>query len=81
MATITLDNSSLKKYLDLFRSFDLSSRKKLVEGLNETMKEPIDNNIDKITALFGAWEDGRDSDKIVEDIKSARTNNPDIEAF
>ena len=81
MATITLNNSSLKKYLDLFRSFDVSSKKKLIEGLNKSIEEPENDKADKISALFGAWEDERDADEIIRDIKSDRTVNPDIETF
>lgn len=81
MATITLNNSSLKKYLDLFRSFDSSSRKKLIDGLSQNVAEPEGEKNNKITSFFGAWEDDRDADEIISDIKAARTNNPDIEAF
>ncbi|WP_116789412.1 hypothetical protein [Flavobacterium psychrotrophum] len=81
MATITLNNSSLKKYLDLFRSFDLPSRKKLIDGLNKNISEPEEEKTNKIASFFGAWEDDRDADEIIGDIKAARTSNPDIETF
>jgi hypothetical protein len=81
MAVITLNNSSLKKYLDLFRNFDLSSKKKLIEGLSEDLGRPEKDSENKIASFFGAWEDDKDSDEIIKDIKSARTNNPDIESL
>ena len=81
MATISLNNSSLKKYLDLFRSFDISSKKRLIEGMNKSIEEQENDEADKISELFGAWDDDRDADAIIIDIKSVRTNNPDIEAF
>ncbi|MFP9115843.1 hypothetical protein ACLI1A_18025 [Flavobacterium sp. RHBU_3] len=71
MAVITLNNSSLKKYLDLFRNFDVSSKRKLIEGLTQAVEEPEKDNHNKVAAFFGAWEDERDSDEIIRDIKSA----------
>lgn len=81
MATISLNNSSLKKYLDLLRSFDLKSRKKLLEGLNESVAEDNEPKPNDIKSMFGAWEDNRDSDDIIRDIKNARINGRDIENF
>ncbi|MFP5438522.1 MAG: hypothetical protein ACLGH8_12090 [Bacteroidia bacterium] len=81
MAVITLNNSSLKKYLDLFRNFDLSSKRKLIEGLSQDIHESEKDNDNKIAVFFGAWEDVKDADEIIDDIKSTRTDNPDIDSF
>lgn len=81
MASITLNNSSLKRYIDLFRNLDLTSKKKIIVGLTESINEtnmPVSNNL---SSIFGAWEDSRDSDEIINDIKSTRVNNRDIENF
>ncbi|KOS07975.1 hypothetical protein AM493_19400 [Flavobacterium akiainvivens] len=81
MATISLNNSSLKKYLDLLRSFDLKSRKKILEGLNESVAQDKAPKPNDIESMFGAWEDNRDSDEIISDIKNTRVNSRDIDNF
>jgi len=79
MASITLNNNSLKRYIDLLRNLDLNSKKKIIMGLTESIEEPKEMN--SITSLFGAWEDNRDSDEIIRDIRESRINNRDIESF
>lgn len=81
MATITLNNSSLKKYLDLLRNLDLKSKKKIVHELSESIKDSEDNKSNDFFSLFGAWEDTRDSDEIINEIRSSRINNRDIESL
>lgn len=82
MATITLDNSSLKKYIDLLRKLDVKSRKKIVSELNDSIKESEDEKKgNDFFSLFGSWNDDRDSDEIIKDIRSSRVDNRDIENF
>jgi hypothetical protein len=81
MATITLNNSSLKKYLDLLRNLDIKSKKTIVFELTESIKDSKKRKEEDFFSLFGAWDDTRDSDDIIRDIKSSRVNNRDIESF
>ncbi len=81
MASITLNNSSLKRYIDLFKNIDLKSKKKIIVGLTESINETNISPSNNLSSLFGAWEDNRDSDEIINDIKSSRVNNRDIEKF
>ncbi|MGQ2984480.1 hypothetical protein [Flavobacterium sp.] len=82
MATITLDNSSLKKYIDLLRKLDVKSRKKIVSELTDSIKESEDEKKDNdFFSLFGSWNDKRDPDEIIKEIRDSRINNRDIETF
>jgi hypothetical protein len=81
MAIITLNNSSLKKYIDLLQNLDLKSKRKIILKLSESINEPVPNKNNGILSLFGAWEDSRDSDEIIKDIKDSRINSKDIESF
>lgn len=81
MATITLNNSSLKKYLNLLRNLDLRSKKKIVQELSDAIKNSGKDNGSDFFSLFGAWEDDRNTDEIIKDIKSSRVNSRDIENF
>jgi hypothetical protein len=82
MATITLNNSSLKKYIDLLRKLDVKSKKKIVSELTDSIKESEDEKKDNdFFSLFGSWSDERDSDAIIKDIRDSRINNRDIETF
>jgi hypothetical protein len=82
MATITLDNSSLKKYIDLLRKLDVRSRKKIVSELTDSLNGSEDEKKDNdLLSLFGSWKDDRDSDEIIKDIRNSRVDNRDIESF
>lgn len=82
MATITLDNSSLKKHIDLLRKLDIKSKKKIVSELNNSIKESEDEKKDNdFFSLFGSWNDDRYSDEIIKDIRSSRVDNRDVESF
>ena len=75
MATLTLTNEALEKYFDMLKGLDDISKKKLILKLTEsfeTKKEVIDLN-----ALFGKWEDNKDSDQILKEIKESRIEKTD----
>lgn len=81
MATITLDNSSLRKYIDLLRKLDIQSRKMIVSELTESINASEEDRDNDFFSLFGSWKDDRDSDEIIRDIRSSRVDNRDIENF
>lgn len=80
MAGLTINNKTIDKYFSYLRKLDNSSKKRLIIKLTESLEVEEPKTYD-ITSLFGAWEDDRDSDEIIKDIRSSRVNNRDIEEF
>lgn len=70
MASLTLNNKALEKYFNLLKGLDNLSKKKLIIKLTES----LDMKEDKVDLqmLFGAWEDQRDSDEIIKEIRESR---------
>lgn len=80
MANLTLNNEALEKYFGLLKGLDNLSKKKLIIKLTESL-EVKEEKVDLIT-LFGAWEDNRDSDEIIKEIRESRvekSENTDFE--
>ncbi|MBY5951666.1 hypothetical protein KUV23_11810 [Algoriphagus marincola] len=70
MANLTLNNRILEKYFDMLKGLDNPSKKKLIIKLTESLdikEEKVD-----LQTLFGAWEDDKDSDKIIKEIRESR---------
>ncbi len=65
-----LTNKSIDKYFGFLTKLDKDSKKKLIIKLTESI-ETRNERID-VKSLFGAWEDDKDSDEIIKDIKSSR---------
>ena len=70
MASLTLNNKTLEKYFNLLKGLDNPSKKKLIIKLTESL-EVKEEQVD-LRMLFGAWEDSRDSDAIIKQIRESR---------
>jgi hypothetical protein len=79
MATLTLGNQILEKYVSLLKGLDTDSKKKIINRLTEsldTKEEKVD-----LRLLFGAWEDDRTSDEIINDIRESRIEKAENISF
>ena len=79
MGNLSINNKTLDKYFGLLSRFDNLSKKKLIIKLTESLdseKKGID-----LKALFGAWEDSRDADEIIREIRASRVEKEEIETF
>lgn len=80
MAGLAITNRALEKYFKYLSSFDNESKKKLIVKLTDSLN--VDNSSDfSVNSLFGAWEDSRDSDEIIKEIKESRSEKGEIEGF
>lgn len=73
-------NKMVKSYFRYMRNWDTNTKKDLIIKLTES----IDSNpIEKFdfSSCYGAWEDSRSADEIMDDLKSDRKNNREIEEF
>lgn len=70
MANLTLNNKVLEKYFGLLKGLDNLSKKKLIIKLTESL-EIKEDKVD-LRSLFGAWEDNKDPDEIIKEIRESR---------
>ena len=77
MGSLVLNSSVLDKYFGILKDMDIDSKKKLIIKLTESIqsKKPVVYGIDEV---FGAWQDSRMADDIIEYIESSRANKEDI---
>lgn len=72
---LELTNLTIDKYFKFLVGLNNESKKRLIVKLTESI-ETREKNTFKLKSLFGAWEDIRDSDTIIKDIRDARIENP-----
>ena len=79
MANLTLNNETIEKYFGLLKGLDNLSKKKLIIKLTESLdieEEKVD-----LRMLFGAWEDDKDSNEIIKEIKESRIEKEENPGF
>lgn len=72
--------NKVNSYFSLMKSWDLESKKDLIIKLTQSINDQSEDNHD-FSSCFGAWDDERSADEIINDIRSSRLNNLDIEDF
>ncbi len=71
MGSLAISEKVLNKYFKNLESLDTNSKKRLIIKLTESI-EPKSNGKFDLKSLFGAWEDTKDSDEIIKQIKDSR---------
>lgn len=77
---LLLTNNTIDKYFRFLRRLDNSSKKRLIKRLTESIEENKKTAV-KLRDLSGAWEDSRDSDEIIKEIRSSRVDKQDNIGF
>ena len=80
MASIAITDSTLDKYFSFLRKLDNNSKKRLIIKLTESLEIKEDTSFD-LRSIYGVWDDSRDSDEIIREIRNSRVNNREIESF
>ena len=79
MGNISINNKALDKYFGFLSRLDNNTKKELIFRLSESLAfEKKDRDL---KSLFDSWEDNRDADEIIKEIRDARVNNREIEGF
>lgn len=73
---LALTNKTIDKYFGFLSRLDNGSKKKLIIKLTESIEEKEKSNV-SLKDLSGAWEDSRDSDEIIKEIRNLRVNKQD----
>jgi len=75
--SLALTNTAIEKYFGFLIRLDNNSKKKLIIKLTESIETNENLNFD-LQSLYGAWEDNRDSDEIIKEIRNSRIENNNI---
>ena len=72
-----IENKLVESYFELMKNWDNETKKKLMIKLMRS----IDSNDKKsdFSSCFGAWEDTRTANEIIQDIRANRVNSKEIE--
>jgi hypothetical protein len=79
---LVLTKNTIDKYFGFLSRLDNSSKKRLIIKLTESIedKEKTKSKIN-LKDLSGAWEDSRDSDEIIKEIRKSRVEKKDTIEF
>jgi hypothetical protein len=75
---IALNNKTIDKYFGFLFNLDTLSKKRLIVKLTESIEEKDKKDFD-LNSLFGAWEDSRTSEEIINDIRNSRVEKKSID--
>ncbi len=78
--SVAISNKTIDKYFGFLTKLDNNSKKRLIIKLTESIEIKEDNSFN-LDSLFGAWEDSRDSDEIIRDIRESRVEKNGLGAF
>jgi hypothetical protein len=71
MGSLTISNKILEKYFGYLKNLDNNAKKNLIIKLTKSIETKSKKTFD-INSVFGAWDDDRTSDEIINEIKSSR---------
>jgi len=78
MGNLAVSNSTLDKYFGILKNLDVDSKKNLIIKLTESIQNKS-KSISKIDDIYGAWQDSRSADEIIDEIETSRFNDRKIE--
>lgn len=71
MATLALNSKTLDKYFGFLKKLDNNSKRRLIIKLTESLDLSEKKAFD-LASIYGAWEDTKDSDAIIKEIRELR---------
>ncbi len=76
----TTGNIKVDNYFRFMRTWDNESKKNLIIKLTQSIDSKNREERD-FSSCFGAWEDDRTADEIINELRLDRVNNREIEDF
>lgn len=80
MGSLLISNKILEKYFGYLKHLDRKTKKNLIEKLIKSLETNPKGNFN-FESLYGAWEDERTSDEIIEEIRASRVEKGNIEGL
>ena len=71
---IGLEKNKVNSYFRLIKNWDIESKKDLIIKLTQSINAVKEDSHD-FSSCFGAWDDERSADEIINDIRNSRVNN------
>ncbi len=81
MGHLAINNKILEKYFRFLARLDNNSKKRLIIRLTESIETESDKKNNDFYKLFGAWNDKRNAEEIINEIRNSRIENRKIENF
>ncbi|MBP8851044.1 MAG: hypothetical protein KBG80_10875 [Breznakibacter sp.] len=78
--SLVLSNNTLDKFFGFLSKIDNSSKKRLIIKLTESIETSEDAKFD-LKQIYGAWEDDKDSDEIIKEIRNSRVDSKNRAEF
>ena len=75
------DTQIIDSYCGLLSNLNPDLKLKLIERLSKSVHKDLTAKKNRFEKSFGAWDDSRESEEIVNDIRNSRTFNREIESF
>ena len=75
---LSIKNTTIDKYLSFLIKLDNISKKRLIVKLTEALDVKEKKHLD-LKSLYGAWEDSRTSDEIINDLRNSRVEKKPID--
>ena len=80
MMNVATKNRMVNSYFRYMRNWDTNIKKDLIIKLTASIDSKSKDEHD-FSSCFGAWDDTRSADEIIDDLKTDRVNNREIEEF
>ena len=78
MGDLTITNKVLERYIIFLLRFDKSSKKEMISKLTSSLEKKEDKSF-TVKSIFGAWQDDRSADDILDEIRESRIESKDID--
>ena len=76
----TITKRIVNSYLRYMRNWDTETKKDLIIKLTASIDSKSKDKYD-FSSCFGAWEDNRSAEEIINDLRADRENKGEIEEF
>lgn len=81
METIDINTTLIEGYLRMLDNLSANNKLDLISKLTLSVKNDLNDKKKSFYKAFGAWESRQSADEIIEDIRSSRTFNRQLEKF
>ena len=76
----TVNNKRVDNYFSFLKHWDTESKKNLIIRLTKSIDNKSKDKYD-FSSCFGLWDDKRTADEIIDDLRSDRVDNCEMEEF
>lgn len=81
MTTSKINTTIIDGYIGLLSNLSPSNKLELISKLTNSVKTDLLNKKSSFKKSFGAFESSKSADEIIEEIRSSRVSNRQIESF